>query len=150
MPLYLSWLNASGLATWMPITLPHTLTAYGEYLGRTTYTTWNWSSISSKLTSIVLPPGRWTLLWRISHIEVGNSIPYPGLLHTEELCFYWTGIGILCPSPFAKQYFAVLLIDKFLGHFYMWYQWMVFLLLLPSVQIVLSQEELPWLLKLLY
>ena len=48
-----------------------------ECLGRTTSTTWNWSSTSSKLASIVLPPGRWTPLWIISHVEVGNSIPYP-------------------------------------------------------------------------
>ena len=55
------------------------------------------------------------------------------LLHTIEVCFHSTGIGIHCFSSFAKRYFTVLLIDKFLGHFHTW--WMGFLLLLQSVQI---------------
>ena len=41
----------------------------------TNSTAGNWSPTSSDSTGIVLPPGRWTLLWRISHVEVCHSMP---------------------------------------------------------------------------
>ena len=39
----------------------------------------NWirSPTSPHSTGVVLPPGRWTLLWRITHIQEGYAMPLP-------------------------------------------------------------------------
>ena len=63
------------------MTLPHTL-LYWQLMGTMIFGKDDLHHLKLvfhklELISVVLHPGRWTLLWRISCIEVGNSIPHP-------------------------------------------------------------------------